>query len=603
MMEKNSAYFDSNESDNDELLTKKNIKIKEKYFDINEEDYEEPENYFDYDIMDINPKMSNNNINSNESKDNSNYLKNESKSKNLNIYSFDDKNNLIQNEIEPTIIKSLILRQKKDESNLNEYSNININNGERSEILILNQKNNDFKETNNKKEKEEEELEKDNHIINYIKKLKEAFPGLSSSVEYEKIYKLLENENCFELSIFEIMNIIQREVSIKMTENNSNNKKLFNENNNYAFNFPIELIDIVEPLYINNEHLKIIKFYKTMSLDEKNNFLIAKELTEDFFYINEKKEKRRKIIKFMDGRYNYIPILCKNYEKCDKKDCIYSHNIYEINYHPLIYKTKYEDNKDYCESNMALCPTAKNLDVDFRIIYNYKHKNIIDLMNILNKECNTRKRIKSIYKKIKKFDINTFKIFKCKKEKCEKDQHLCYYYHNNSEKRRHQYLYRYTNEKCLEKKNGKECKYGEFCSKCHTSNEFNYHKLNFGKYILCCREIKNGECIFIDTCYGFHDEKNEDRIKKKIKDKKNTDYEKLKKETKIDDFKCQNCKRITKGIIFYYLKCKHILCEKCYHKIKSDSICPLCGNSFKSEETIMINFKESTKDINELLTK
>jgi hypothetical protein len=396
------------------------------------------------------------------------------------------------------------------------------------------------------------------------------------------------------------MNIIQREISIKITEYNHNNKEDFN---NYSYNFPIEYMDIIDPVYINNEHLQIMKFYKTLSIDEKNNYFYSKELTEDFFYNKEKNEIRRKVIKYMDGSYNYIPVECKNNEKCDINKCIYSHNKNEINYHPLFYKTKYKDDIDYGESNIALCPTAKNFDTDFRIIYNYKDENIIDLMNILNKECkNNNKRIKSFYKKFKIFDINTFKIFKCKNEKCEKNAHLCYKYHNISEKRRPPYLYRYTNEKCEDLKENKKCKFGDFCNKCHTSNEFNYHKLYFGKYVLCCRDIKNGECVYIDTCYGYHDKNNENTIKKTIFDKENTKFEIFKKEKNIDDFKCQKCKKITKSIIFYYLKCKHIICKKCFNKIKSDTICPLCEKSFNLGEEIMIDFKKSSKNMDELLS-
>ena len=272
-----------------------------------------------------------------------------------------------------------------------------------------------------------------------------------------------------------------------------------------------------------------------------------------------------------------------------------------------MYKTKYNDENDYSDSNIALCPTAKNFDEDFRIIYNYKDQNIINLMNDLNLEYkNNNKRIKSFYKKIKKFDINTFKIFKCKKEKCEKDQHLCYYYHDNNEKRRPPYLYRYINEKCKDRnyEKGKiKCKNGDFCNKCHTSNEYNYHKLFFQKYVLCCRDIKNGKCIYIDTCYGFHDENNENVIKKKIVDKINNDLDNLKKEKNVDDFRCHKCERIPKSITFYYLKCKHILCNKCYNKIKLDNTCPLCEKSFKPGEEIMMYFNVSSKNIDNLISK
>ena len=48
------------------------------------------------------------------------------------------------------------------------------------------------------------------------------------------------------------------------------------------------------------------------------------------------------------------------------------------------------------------------------------------------------------------------------------------------------------------------CKNGDFCNKCHSRNEFNYHKLFFGKAMTCLRPKKNGKCIFEETCYGYH---------------------------------------------------------------------------------------------------
>ena len=94
--------------------------------------------------------------------------------------------------------------------------------------------------------------------------------------------------------------------------------------------------------------------------------------------------------------------------------------------------------------------------------------------------------------------------------KCSKsDPHLCYYYHDISEKRRPPTLYRYINEMCpnqhIEKgKIKRRCKYGDFCNKCHSRYEYYYHKLFFGKAMTCLRPKKNGKCIFEETCYAYH---------------------------------------------------------------------------------------------------
>jgi hypothetical protein len=443
--------------------------------------------------------------------------------------------------------------------------------------------------------KREEEI---NINSNLLSKLEKAYPTLSS-YDLKNIYKLLKDKDYFKLTIFEIMNIIQREASIKITENKYNDT---NDPADYAYNFPVEFLDSIDPDYINNEHLRIMKYYKTMNIDNKNDFFETKEMTEDFFYDKntENKQKRRKVIKYLDGSYNYIPMICPNVDECDKRECIYSHNEYEINYHPLFYKTKYYNDTNYCESNMSLCPSANNFDEDFRIIYNYKDSHIIDLMNILITECkNNEKRIKSFYNKIKNFNLKTFKIFACKKKDCDKDQHLCYKYHKITEKRRPPYLYRYINEVCDDLQKNEKCENGDFCNKCHTSNEFNYHKLNFQKLLLCKREIKNGKCEFIDTCYAFHDYNNEETKKKILREEKENEIQKLKKEYNIDNYKCQKCIQLPKSFIFYYLECKHILCKKCFNKNKSDKKCPLCKKSFKIGEEIIIDFKESGKNIDE----
>ena len=620
MEKENDNNNNNNETDSDEYLTNGNIienddKIKINPKDLNSEQVKFRD--FDKEELEIkeknfNKQNINNSINNNNDESSGFILfKEDINDTNLNI------NSILDNSLKKDIHNlQLNISSKQEENNSISYkeedsSKQNPFHFKETNSVTYSESDISLSKSNISINKKEEDSDININISNdLLSKFEKAFPELSCSPnEYKKIYKYIKNNNYFDLTIFEIMNIIQRKISIKITENKYNNKDYNNEFQNYTYNLPIELIDIVDPVYINTEHLKIMKYYKTICIDDKNKYFGTKELTEDFFYNkkNERKEKRRKIIKFLNGGYNYIPVLCPDLEKCDKNECIYSHNNNEINYHPLFYKTKYNDENDYSDSNIALCPTAKNFDEDFRIIYNYKDQYIINLMNVLNLEYkNNNKRIKSFYKKIKKFDINTFKLFKCKKEKCEKDHHLCYYYHDIDEKRRPPYLYRYINEKCKDRnyEKGKiKCKNGDFCNKCHTSNEYNYHKLFFQKYVLCCRDIKNGECIYIDTCYGFHDENNENVIKKKIVDKINNDLDNLKKEKNVDDFRCHKCERIPKSITFYYLKCKHILCNKCYNKIKLDNTCPLCEKSFKPGEEIMIDFKESSKNIDNLISK
>ena len=596
----------------------KNISLDQEKYEGQEEDlYDEPENYCNYDQKEnktkissekISPKFFQNNNNLNNQiesteqfSENLSLKKIESKDENLNINSIaDNKQNEKNNNNNFNSSKEKLENVISGESS--------IINTETNKQSIDFEKNYSFTYTESESylniSKKEEDIDID---INkdLLTSFQNAFPYLYFPKDFKIIYKYLKDNKCFELTIFEIMNIIQREASIKLTEHRYLNKEQKNEYDNYSFFDPCELLDVFDPVYSNSEHLKIIKLFKTRNLKEKNRFFETKELTEDFFYTNNN-EKRRKIIKFLNGAYNYIPKKCKNFEKCDKNDCIYAHNNYEINYHPLYYKTKYYDDQEYFESNKALCPTAKNFNEDFRIIYNYKDKKIINFLNKLNDTLKlkhiTNKRIKLSIGKIKEFDLNTFKIFKCSNKKCEKDSHLCYKYHEDHEKRRPPYLYRYINEKCEEMEEEKKCKNKDFCNKCHTRNELNYHKLNFRKKVLCIRKIKNGKCIFIDTCYGYHDEKNEITIKNKIIDELDTKLEKLKKEKNVDVFKCHECTKIRKTVIFYCLKCKHILCKKCYNNIESKEICPICKKSFESDKVVKIDFKESSKKIDELIS-
>ena len=585
---------DKNENDNEKVISEEedlpsysSNSIKESIDDLNEEIlYPPPENYHDYDNDEEEIKYSKKNDDG-KNNENIDISKKDSKDNNLNIDSMINNN------------QSTTIKDKINDFSFNNnptqvsYDNSNIDNSNVTNNSVI---------SNSRERIMKEERIKDIKVDikeDLLSSLMKAFPGLPSDNSYKAIYKYLKDKNYFNLTIFEVMNIIQREVGIKLTENRYKNKEF----NDYAYNFPIEFLDIVDPAYMNEEHLFIMKTYKTMCIEDKNKYYEMNELTQDFLYEENKSERRRKVVKFLDGTYNYIPKFCK-YEKCDNKKCIYSHNKNEIYYHPLFYKTEFKEDNDYSESNIALCQTAQNYEEDFRIIYNYKDQNIINLMNLLDQECNTKKRIRDFYKikKIRKFNINTFKIMKCRKQECNKDPHLCYFYHNLNERRRPPYLYRYTNERCedfklKDDKIIKNCQNGEFCYKTHTSNEYNYHKLHFGKLVICCRNILDGKCEFIDTCYAYHDEDNINTKTKIIKEKLEKEIDKLKKENNIDKFKCQNCDRIASSFTFYYLKCqsKHILCKNCYNKIKSDKICPLCDGEFKGEKKIIFKPNDSSK--------
>ena len=447
--------------------------------------------------------------------------------------------------------------------------------------------------------------------IEIINEMKSAFPGFTQ-LECASIFKKIKSSTA--QTIFEIMNLIHKEISIKITLKEYSNK------NKSAYLTPADPFEIVDKIYSNPEHVKMMKYYKIYSEEDKIKLppYITKMLSSEFYYESEK-EKRRKVVKYSDGSFNYIPVLCDD-EYCNDENCPFSHNENELNYHPLFYKTKYLSGgkKGYFEKN------ANNFFDDFRIIYNYKNENIINLLKLLDEKKIAKYYFKEYYKKeMKSFKLETFKTIECPSIKsgikCPKDAHLCYFYHNLAEKRRPPTLYRYSNIMCPDQKykeNGKiksNCKNGDFCNKCHSRYEYYYHKFFFGKAITCMRPKKNGKCIFEETCYGYHPYQEKDYKKtreEKIQEKKDELMDKYTEEFNllnelISKYKCHQCNKYYKKFKYYIIvKCGHIICEKCFKDVKNNS-CPKCQKEFgKNEEGqnyILMDFKKSALGIDKLL--
>ena len=447
--------------------------------------------------------------------------------------------------------------------------------------------------------------------IEIINEMKSAYPGFTQ-IECASVLKKIKNSNS--QTIFEIMNQIHREICIQITLNEADNRK------KNAFLFPLDLYEVIDPFYNNQEHIKVMKYYKIYSNKDKNKLppYVKKILEENTkYYYTDENNRRRKVIKYPDGGFNYIPINCEY--NCGNESCPYSHNQYEMEYHPLFYKTKYSSTPiGYLEKN------ANNLKDDFRIIYNYKNEKIINLLKLIDEKKIAKISFKGIFKnKINSFDLETFKTIECPSVKnnltCPKDSHLCYFYHTLSERRRPPSLYRYTNEMCTEQKYSeagkiiKKCKNADFCNLCHSRYEYYYHKLFYGKAMTCIRPKHNGKCIFEETCYAYHPYKEPGYKKTKeeiIQEKKDELMDKYTNEYNllnglIHFYKCQNCKKCNKKLEFYYLvNCQHIICRECFLEIEN---CPICKEKFdnkkKEEDFIIINIKESAQNIDDLIKK
>ena len=466
---------------------------------------------------------------------------------------------------------------------------------------------------------EEKELKKiisENSEI--IEEMKNAYPE-ANKLDCAKIYKKIKGNDSSN-TIFEIMNKIHRDISIEITLNKTEESK--------TNLFQIDPYEIIDTFYNNPEHVSMMKYYKIYSFEDKEKLpSLLQKLPNNYFYDKnqEKGERRRKLIKYSDGSFNYIPSDCPKGKNCNLQNCPYSHNENENCYHSLYFKTIYNSNYKNIGKNKEskLFKDATNLFKDFRIIYNYKNENIINLMNLFEDKKISKYSFKEYMKnKITSFSLHTFKTIECSSVKsglkCSKDAHLCYYYHNISERRRPPSLYCYTNEMCPYQKISNDkikerCKNGDFCNKCHSRYEYNYHKLFFGKAMTCIRPKQKGKCIFEETCYGYHPymEPGYKRTKEEILEEKKeeiitkngNDFNLLSK--LIEKYRCPKCKEFKKKLKYcLIIDCNHILCSKCFKKEKK---CPICNNRFKKEKEgedyIEIDFSSMSKDVDALVKK
>ena len=456
-------------------------------------------------------------------------------------------------------------------------------------------------------------IDENKEIIN---EMKSAYPGITR-LECASVFKKIKTANS--QTIFEMMNQIHREICTQITLNEVDNR------NQTSYILPIDPYEVIDPFYNNPDHIKVMKFFKVYSKDDidklPQHISILLKKSSHYLYETESNKRRRKLVKYSDGGFNYIPIKC-NDSNCKNENCPYSHNDLEMEFHPLFYKTKFSSHGQ----GGILDKWANNLKDDFRIIYNYKNQNIINLLKLLDEKKIAKSSFKDLLKnKINSFELDTFKIIECPSVKsgisCSKDSHLCYFYHTPSERRRPPSLYRYTNEMCPDQKysdSGKvrnRCENGDFCNLCHSRYEFYYHKLFFGKAMTCLRPKKNGKCIYEETCYAYHPYKEpgykktrEEIIQEKkdeLMDKYNEEYDLL--SGLISKFKCQNCKKFKKKLIYYYLvNCEHIICKSCFAE-KAKKKCPICKEKFdhekEGEDYVIMDIKKSSENIDELILK
>lgn len=240
------------------------------------------------------------------------------------------------------------------------------------------------------------------------------------------------------MTVFELLNELHKENSItKSKEERSGREVKFHEK--------FSVMETKDERYINNSHEYMIKDYKTKELTDPEDLLQKKECYSD------PSEKRRKIKKDVNGYYNYIPEICTEHVNIivsDVDGCRKAHNDNEVNYHSLVYKT------NYCKKrcNDGMCYKAHNLEDDFRRIYDYGRKDVVELtIKLEDSELFKHNLVNymSYFMMPDDFSLDSYKVNPCKLVGfCTVDPHLCLNYHDIKERRRPPKLFRLTNEIC-----------------------------------------------------------------------------------------------------------------------------------------------------------
>jgi len=238
----------------------------------------------------------------------------------------------------------------------NNNNNNNINNNP-----YQNQQNSYVKKKGKKYDLNEEKIL--NNIISenneIIEEMKNAYPGITK-LDCAYILKKLK-VNTSSQTLFEIMNRVHRDISTEITLNRENDtdKKILPQ---------IDPYEIIDTFYSNPDHVNMMKFFKIYCYEDKEKLPpYLQESLPSFFYYNKNKERierRRKLVKYIDGSFNYIPRTCPS-KNCEDNNCPYSHNDNENNFHPLYYKTIYMTNLRYNNDSKLIKDAANLLNYGF----------------------------------------------------------------------------------------------------------------------------------------------------------------------------------------------------------------------------------------------
>lgn len=322
------------------------------------------------------------------------------------------------------------------------------------------------------------------------------------------------------------------------------------------------------------------------------------------------------------------------------KNCIFSHNPNEVNYHPFKFMTRYCKNDSRC--NMSDCINAHQSKNE-EIVLNFNPDEFSDIIKELEQmiskfnEEEKRKISEQVKNQIMKsvnkvaddenslFNILKFKTLPCTNGKLCVNMKECSDYHSSLERRRNPETFLISNNKACPKVfiEGKwtspsQCEAGDACSHFHTRNELFYDFRNFRRIYECPFEKNEGKCKNNNTCaYKHFLDINFEELylpninKAEIKDLINQfnflkdERDKLTKRLHELGILCPNCKEyiVDKMIV---LQCGHNYCFDCRHKIRNCSYsCKLeeNGNSLSSMryEIIELQKKKKEEDVDSML--
>ena len=329
-------------------------------------------------------------------------------------------------------------------------------------------------------------------------------------------------------------------------------------------------------------HVEYMRDYKTVKCND-----ICESKINCFKY-HTLNDRRRKPILYKNGAWNYNPVLCK--QKCNKEECEWSHTQFEVDYHPLNYKTQmceYEEVEDICLSFGSRCSYAHNKD--FRDIERI-------ITQVLSVDDNELVLCDSINAEVG-FDIDLFKTIKCNKEHCT-DYFHCLGYHNALERRRNVKNFYYEAIMCSHTfidgkyKDPKDCINKDNCLYCHTKNEYYYHPKNFR--IKHCQRRK---CSYGKYCPDIHLVSSLPANDYAILEQKYKELEKQLKDRRelaviaSKYWTCNKCKQLLKGNIYFLKDCKDKLCLDCRG---NDTKCSVCNVKIEHEITVKLTPKENT---------